>query len=180
MLKDTDKRDNTQVMFKWAEKQDRQKRRSKRRRPVKNNQGPHPGAEDDYPILMVDQLWLWVLEDKQTVVTCFPNTWESNSTYNLVKHCLENHITNRDNRQVITSAMDLANEIIRCGVDFMRRSGPKEMSLQECFQSSISAIVSVRHIWPCHLAVLRRQMLTKLRPRAKRNSLNTLKTLLIS
>lgn len=72
--------------------------------------------------------------------------WESNSDFNLVKHCLENHITKNENRQAITSAMDLANEIVRCSVDFMRRHGPMDVSLQECFQSSISAIVGVGRI----------------------------------
>jgi hypothetical protein len=157
MLKDTEERDNTQVMFKWAKEQDRVKRKHdqpKRGGPEVESQAPQPRAENEYPenehpeneypILMVDQLWLWVLEDAETVVTCFPNTWESNSAFNVRRHLVD-HITKSDNRQAITSAMDLANEIIRCSVDSLRRSGPKDLSLHECFQSSISAIVSAEH-----------------------------------
>jgi hypothetical protein len=132
MLKDTDERDNTQVMFKWAKEQDQLERKqdqpTKGRQSARRRQTAQFKAEGDYPILMVDQLWLWVLKDANTVVACFPNTWEPDPAFNLVRHCLENHIAKNDNRQAITSAMDLANEIIRCSIDFMRRTGPKNLS----------------------------------------------------
>ncbi|KAK4165403.1 hypothetical protein QBC43DRAFT_287954 [Cladorrhinum sp. PSN259] len=129
MLQDTEKRDNTQVIYKWA-----------RRQPKKPKPVPGSSDEDEYPVLMIDQLWLWVLEDEQTVITCFPDTWESDSPYNLLRHFLKNRIKTINNRQVIECAMDLANEIIRRSVDFLPRKRPMELSLQGCFQSSINAV----------------------------------------
>lgn len=52
MLKDTNKRDNTQVMFKWVEKQNQ----PRRRRQGRKIQDPQSRAKDDYPILMVDRM----------------------------------------------------------------------------------------------------------------------------
>ncbi|KAI2463165.1 hypothetical protein F4781DRAFT_440881 [Annulohypoxylon bovei var. microspora] len=96
MLDDTEERDNNQVVFKWARKRDRQ----------------HPKNPDGYPLLMVDQLWLWILPDEKTVITSFPNTWDSSAC-----------------------------------VDFLRREGPMDVSLKECFQSSISDIAEKQ---ACH------------------------------
>jgi hypothetical protein len=131
MLDDTERRDNTQVMFKWTKKDQAKKNGSK----------PSSKQRKTYPVLMVDQLWLWILEDDQTVITSLPNTWESAKEYNLVQHLRRNHLRNNDKRPVIEGAMDLANSIIRCSVDFLRRKGPLGVSLYECFQSSITMIV---------------------------------------
>ncbi|KAK4183856.1 hypothetical protein QBC35DRAFT_442582 [Podospora australis] len=138
MLGDTEKRDNDQVIFKWARKEYYRQRRRQRQ---KVGTGYETSIEDAFPVLMIDQLWLWILEDddEPTVITCFPNTWESNLPYNMM-HFLENHIMNNNNRDVIKCPMDLANEIIRCGVDFLRRKGPMGHSVQGCFQSSINDV----------------------------------------
>lgn len=143
MLKDTEKRDNTQVIFKWAQKEDKRIRRQR------YEPKPKPGSSDEngYPVVMIDQLWLWVLEDEQTVITCFPNTWESDEPYNLKEHFLDNHIKDNNSRQVIGCAMDLANEIVKCSIDFLRRDGPMKLSLQHGFQSSITAVVSTFSVW---------------------------------
>jgi len=138
MLHNTEKRDNSQVIWRWA--------RTVHRRLAKEGRDPppnHPSDPDGYPLLMIDQLWLWVLEDDDTVITCFPNTWDSNPVYNLSEYLLKRVLTKNDNRPLIESAMDLANLIIKCGVDFITRKGPQDISLQESFQSSINDIVSV-------------------------------------
>ncbi|XDG04788.1 hypothetical protein ABKA04_004403 [Annulohypoxylon sp. FPYF3050] len=133
---DTEKRDNDQVIFKWARQKDKQRnghRHDSDNKSLDERQGK-------YPVLMVDQLWLWVLEDRRTVVTSFPDSWDSSAGYNLLHKILRDKARNKGNRSLIDSAMGLANLILRSSVDFIRQEGPMGISLKECFQSSISNI----------------------------------------
>lgn len=142
MLEDTVKRDNTQVIFKWAAKVDEKRATRSAESFQSNPHRPHqhqPSSPYEYPVLMIDQLWLWVLEDEETVITSFPNTWQSNSDYSLLRHVRQN-LQNDDSRPLIESGLDLANLIIKSSVDFLRRSGPMGISLQEGFQASINDI----------------------------------------
>lgn len=132
MLEDTERRDNTQVMFKWTKKDQTKKRKGSK---------PTSRHRRSYPLLMVDQLWLWILEDEQTVITSLPNTWESAEEYNLVQHLTRHELRDNDERPLIEGSMDLANSIIRCSVDFLHRKGPYGVTLYESFQSSITIIV---------------------------------------
>lgn len=140
MLGDTEERDNDQVIFRWARKMHKQDARTGNK--------PPPNKDDDqdgYPILMVDQLWIWILEgeesSKDTVITSFPDTGEPSEFFNL-KTLLMKELRGNNDRPLIHSAMDLANLIIKSSVDFMKRKGPLTHSLQESFQSSISDVVS--------------------------------------
>ncbi|KAK7740946.1 hypothetical protein SLS53_005009 [Cytospora paraplurivora] len=58
--KDTTERDKDQVVYRAT------------RRPFKD-----PGHGDVTRIMMVDQLWLWILDD-YTIITCFPKRWGRN------------------------------------------------------------------------------------------------------
>jgi len=143
MLEDTNKRDNTQVIFKWAAKVE-EKRAKKSTKSLRLDSHPSPQQQQpprhhEYPVLMIDQLWLWVLEDEETVITSFPNTWQSSSHYSLLGHIRQN-LQKDGSRPLIESGLDLANLIIKISVDFLRRSGPMGISLQEGFQASINDI----------------------------------------
>lgn len=137
MLDDTEKRDNTQVMFKWFASQSKRNANQKRRFQWLPSESVD---ENDYPILMVDQLWLWILEDEQTVITSIPNTWEPTEDYNLVRYIMQQMIANKD-RPVIEGPLDLVSLIVQCSVDILQRPGPHKAKLYDCFQSSIAVIV---------------------------------------
>lgn len=141
MLKDTEKRDNSQVIFRWARKMEKLSAIDNRR-PLPNKDSD----QDGYPILMIDQLWIWVLEDddktEDTVITSFPDTWNAKEGHNLRKQLIDQELRKNKDRPLIHSAMDLANLVIKCSVDFMKREGPLRVSLQESFQSSINDVVS--------------------------------------
>ncbi|KAK4158875.1 hypothetical protein QBC43DRAFT_248639 [Cladorrhinum sp. PSN259] len=144
MLDDTVKRDNTQVIFRWAAKVEEQRAaRSAKSLHLESKWAPQNApcgpTGHTYPVLMIDQLWLWVLEEEETVITSFPNTWEPNSEYNLFRY-LRQDLQNNDSRPLIESGFDLANLIIKSSVDFIRRQGPMRISLQEGFQASINDI----------------------------------------
>ncbi|KAK7748292.1 hypothetical protein SLS62_008753 [Diatrype stigma] len=142
MLNDTEQRDGSQVFFRWADKkQNLMNNGAPSLESLHEQERPEPPFTAGHPILMVDQLWLWILEDEATVITSFPNTWDSSSGYNLIRHILRNEVENNDNRPLIRSPLDLANLVVRGSVDFIRRQGPMEITLEECFQSSINDIV---------------------------------------
>ncbi|KAI1826109.1 hypothetical protein F4861DRAFT_134569 [Xylaria intraflava] len=159
MLKDTEERDNTQVVFKWVKREKARKDRSTKDKPRKNmprmdrfrrdrsnqrrNLQPSSSQcsdEGSYPLLMVDQLWLWVLEDEETVITSIPNTWDSAEKYNLIRYLMRHELKKNGSRPLIESSMDLTNLIIRCSVDFLHRPGPLGFTMYGCFQSSITVI----------------------------------------
>lgn len=135
MLDDTERRDNTQVMSRWTKKEW-----------AKNfNTGSQAGrreAKGDLPVLMIDQLWLWILEDEQTVITSLPDTWDSIEEYNLVREIMRHELKDNDDRPLIKGCTDLANSIIRRSIDFLNRPGPLKVTLNESFQSSITLVVS--------------------------------------
>ncbi|KAI1180193.1 hypothetical protein F4777DRAFT_364647 [Nemania sp. FL0916] len=142
MLDDTERRDNSQVMFRWAKREAARKDRenTQQNKPSPSNQCDEEGS---CPLLMIDQLWVWVLEDKQTVITSLPNTWNHSEDFNLV-HFMRHELVRNDSRPLIEGPMDLANLIIRCSVDFVHRKGPLEVTLYECFQSSIALVVEAQ------------------------------------
>jgi hypothetical protein len=136
MLEDTERRDKTQVMFK----------QHRRRIP---NVKDREELKQKSPVIMVDQLWLWVLEDERTVITSFPNTWVATENYNLMEHLLKKELKGHPSDRPLDrpligaeNSMDLANAIIRGSVSFLERVGPSNARLAETFQSSITMIVS--------------------------------------
>ncbi|KAF4985060.1 hypothetical protein FDECE_16860 [Fusarium decemcellulare] len=113
MLDSTEDRDNDQVALRWAR------------------------SNDSAPILMIDQLWMWALGDG-TVLTCFPNTWEPNEKFSL-RHKLSVELVNKS-RNPILSAEDLIHFILRNSIEFVRREGPLNFKLPECFNSCINDV----------------------------------------
>ncbi|KAH7303392.1 hypothetical protein B0I35DRAFT_517349 [Stachybotrys elegans] len=141
MLEDTERRDNTQVMFKWTRRDQANKERaSNRQYNLQASSTPRSHDKRSYPLLMIDQLWIWILEDDQTVIMSVPNTWESGEDYNLVRYMIREKLKDNNDRPLIEGPIDLANFIIQCSVDFLHRPGPLGVRLYECFQSSITLI----------------------------------------
>ncbi|KAJ8116406.1 hypothetical protein ONZ43_g4450 [Nemania bipapillata] len=139
MLDDTENRDNTQVIFKWFVKQHSKKITIQEQSPQQPSGGPID--DNSYPLLMIDQLWLWIVDDdEQTVITSLPNTWEPTEEYNLVRYLMEHKLMANNDRPVIEGPLDLVNSIVRCSIDFLHRKGPHDATLYECFQSSITII----------------------------------------
>lgn len=153
MLEDTERRDVSQVMFRWAKRE--AQRRSERElqkgetdrlqlRPPKTNASLD--SKDKLPLLMIDQLWLWVLEDESTVITSLPNVWEQTENYNLERYLRQRVLSGNDERGLIEGPLDLANTIIRGSIDFLHRPGPLNITMYECFKSSITLVVSTGHV----------------------------------
>ncbi|KAI0536185.1 hypothetical protein GGR58DRAFT_528552 [Xylaria digitata] len=136
MLHDTALRGTSQVMFKWQKEKEEQEEKLIHRR--------EPSGTLTYPLLMIDQLWLWILEDKQTVITSFPNTWESSNGYNLIRHLSKDKLKSNNHRQLINGSMDLANLIIQGSIDFLHRKGPCDATMYKSFRSKIISIAA-RH-----------------------------------
>ncbi|KAK0673165.1 hypothetical protein QBC41DRAFT_352872 [Cercophora samala] len=118
MLETTERRDKDQVVYRWATK--------------------HGKPKNTAPILMVDQLWLWVLPDG-TVITCMPNTQKPSEPYN-IKRILSREIETNKSRQAIQSPDSLVEMILKTCLNIMTRQGPGGVKLQEAFQSSINTI----------------------------------------
>ncbi|KAK3308398.1 uncharacterized protein B0T15DRAFT_107138 [Chaetomium strumarium] len=119
MLESTERRDNDQVTYKWAE-----------------NQKPQTDP-DGRPVVMVDQLWLWALQDG-TVITSFPNTWNQDEEFNLRKVFVDELLNNED--WVIQSTEDLLHLVLKTSLDFFGRKGPQDCRFYECFQSHINNV----------------------------------------
>ncbi|KAI0552777.1 hypothetical protein F4679DRAFT_591618 [Xylaria curta] len=132
MLHDTALRDTSQVMFKW------QKEKEERENKLRHQK--EPSRTLTYPLLMVDQLWLWILEDEGTVITSFPNTWELSNRYGLLRHLSKDKL--KSNRQLINGSMDLANLIIQGSIDFLQREGPCSTTMYGSFRSRIISIAA--------------------------------------
>ncbi|KAI0975130.1 hypothetical protein F4678DRAFT_457396 [Xylaria arbuscula] len=129
MLHDTEAHDSSQVMFKWQKEKEEQEKKEKRML--------------DYPLLMIDQLWLWILEDEQTVITSFPNIWDpSTGDYSLIRHMFVGKLKSSNRRQLINSAMDLANLIIQGSIDVLKREGPCGATIYDSFRSKINSIAA--------------------------------------
>ncbi|CAP67769.1 uncharacterized protein PODANS_1_16530 [Podospora anserina S mat+] len=127
-LESAQERNDNQVMLKWSRKH------------------RHNINSSKYPLLMVDQLWLWILDDKDnTVVTCCPDSDSDHPTTNgsLLYH-MRARLKSKNSRPLIQSRLELAHLIIKCRVTFLRRQGPLHASLQETFETSINEIVRLR------------------------------------
>ncbi|KAK3389994.1 hypothetical protein B0H63DRAFT_106267 [Podospora didyma] len=120
MLDSTERRDWDQVMYRWA-----------KLKAVKARQTFEP---DEAPILMVDQLWMWVLPDG-TVVTSIPST-QKPAKYSLEK-VLEAEFWSKS-RHAIKGPESLFSLVLRQCVNVMKREGPCKLNLQESFQSAIN------------------------------------------
>ncbi|KAJ2895339.1 hypothetical protein MKZ38_006689 [Zalerion maritima] len=118
LLDNTRRRDRDQVLSKWAWKETDIRK------------------ADDVPVVMVDQLWLWVVDD-DVVVTSFPNSWESAFEHGFPK-LLADRIKDKSRVKLISSPHQLTALILNLAVDFLRREGPGKQSFLGCFESIVS------------------------------------------
>lgn len=122
MISNTDGRDKDQVMSRWA------------RRTFKD--------EREHNILMVDQLWLWIIRYKEgpdLVISSFPDREGVNPKY-IDK--LERSVLNKE-REPITCTADLVSRIVAvCSNELDRCQDDELLQFLPCFESSIARVVS--------------------------------------
>ncbi|KAL2429640.1 hypothetical protein ABEF95_008507 [Exophiala dermatitidis] len=140
MLEDTRKRDRDQVVL----------RRQQGREGSKN--GPasdSPKAEEDdlkdqHPMVMVDQLWLWIVGD--TVISSFPRSWPQPDW---TRECdvldrLIRHINDTPRRGPIRNSHDLADLVLKhCVEVFNHPEGDDHyhpLSLHDAFETSVGVV----------------------------------------
>ena len=115
---DTEFRDKTQVVVRWAQR--------------------HTGAQDPLKVLMVDQLWMWIV-GKDLLVTSFPQRWQQprEDPLNVLESTLE-EINSRDH-EAVENIYDLAVMIGgRCFGTFDRASITRDGSrFLDMFEASI-------------------------------------------
>jgi Mg2+ and Co2+ transporter CorA len=100
----------------------------------------HKNDEVDPKIVMVDQLWMWIL-GKDLIVTSFPQRWQQpkNDPLNVLDSVIED--INSKTREPVKSVYDLAMIITsRCsGVFDRHRMGDEEYQFLDMFESSIGS-----------------------------------------
>ncbi|KAG9242052.1 ankyrin repeat protein [Calycina marina] len=97
-----------------------------------------PDTDCDPKVVMVDQLWMWIL-GKDLIVTAFPQRWQQpkNDPLNVLDSIIED--INSKTRDRVKSVFDLAMIITdRCSGAFSRhRSGDDDYQFLDMFESSI-------------------------------------------
>ncbi|RYP50349.1 hypothetical protein DL768_004114 [Monosporascus sp. mg162] len=157
-------RDLDQVVYKWTRtEQIRRRKKQASRRPTwsdesddendaQNDRNSSAGEHDRHsefslkaknrPIIMVDQLWLWILPDG-TVVTSLPNTEDASQVYN-IKHSLEVAFFDNKSNSPIQSTNDLIRKVLVTCVDFFNRDGPcgaeSEMNLYKEYSRKVAEL----------------------------------------
>lgn len=125
MLSNTKKRDEDQVVYRHTKRTNKNK---------------------DPKIVMVDQLWLWVIPaggqyKSDIVISSFPQGWRQDP---FDKSSLLESILNYPERPPITSGFDLCSLITtRCANIFDRSRAPEDLQLLEIFEISIGKVVSI-------------------------------------
>ncbi|KAJ2900734.1 hypothetical protein MKZ38_002270 [Zalerion maritima] len=120
-------REKKQMMFRAAEDV------------LKKRLGRPPPSSDKLPVVMVDQLWVWILDD-DTVITCYPDSWMPNSEYSF-PYALHQHISEAA-RSEIRSPNDFVGTVLAQCVDFVGRDGPGGFTYASCLQREIARITS--------------------------------------
>lgn len=119
---DTESRDQDQVVYRYQ---------------LKGNDDP----DVDPKIVMVDQLWMWIL-GKGLIVTAFPQRWQQpkNDPLNVLDTVIED--INSKTRDPVKSVYDLAMIITnRCsGVFDRHRMGDEDYQFLDMFESSIGNV----------------------------------------
>lgn len=138
-LSDTSRRDIDQVVRRYQARKYMVKAQEKMSKTNENARDP------DFQIGMVDQLWLWIIDDK-TIITCFPQRWTQDTESSQRSELLDkirSHI-HEDMRPQISSVYHLATIITSMCVGFVEDcharlpDGPD--SLLHMFASSIGIV----------------------------------------
>ena len=165
MLRSTKKRDQDQVVSRWAKKHlfghfPRDLRRRLR--------------FDEYPphnILMVDQLWIWKFQKEgiDYVVSCFPNSKGVNTSKDDTLRDLV--LDPSQDIAPIHSSLDLVYRIIgTCSNVFDRCQDTKELRFLQMFEESIGSAVRPHNMSRETLLICPRRATTK--ANCSRNSKN--------
>lgn len=162
-LKSTKKRDRDQVIYRSTTA--RQSHFHRYNQYDKNLRWPdHVGLEkgqDCEPckvnikkvsrVVMVDQLWMWVL-DQKTIITCFPKRYGANKQdYSGVHKSIRTRLETLDPNTMRT-VFELAIIILdECTNTFFRRAKSQDRQPQviDEFSKAIGNIVSTVHFQPC-------------------------------
>jgi ankyrin repeat protein len=121
---DTESRDQDQVVYRYQLK-------------GKNHDDP----DVDPKIVMVDQLWMWIL-GKSLILTAFPQRWQQpkNDPLNVLDSIIED--INSKTREPVKSVYELAMTITnRCKCIFdLHRMGDEDYQFLDMFESSIGNV----------------------------------------
>ncbi|RYP13610.1 hypothetical protein DL765_006811 [Monosporascus sp. GIB2] len=141
------------VIYKWTRTEQIRRRKKRASRPptwsdenddeihAQSDQNSGAGEHDRHsafslkakhrPIIMVDQLWLWILPDG-TIVTSLPNTEDASQLYN-IKHSLEAAFFDNKSNSPIQSTNDLVKKVlITCA--------ETEMNLYQQYSKKVSEL----------------------------------------
>ncbi|KAI5820040.1 hypothetical protein BZA77DRAFT_125803 [Pyronema omphalodes] len=126
-----DKRDLDQVVYRWA---------TERNKDAKNA-GKYLFYVKDPKLIMVDQLWLWII-DGDTVVSCFPQPLTENSGGDALEDILKS--IESEARVPTESAIQLASLIVSHCVGLLDRKtfDYDQRCFQEYFEDSIAKEVN--------------------------------------
>jgi hypothetical protein len=132
MLKNTKQRDRDQVVSRWVLGSSR-------------SQSERREAKKAHNILMVDQLWIWVIkaqtdEDTDTVITSFPRR---NGARSFEADDIAANVLNNKDRDSIYTTIDLVcRTISMCCQTLSRHQNNESIQFLQCFESTIGNAVS--------------------------------------
>jgi hypothetical protein len=146
MLNDTSFRDKTQVVSRWFRRSRRSNRRPRRYMRWLGDEEPHN-------ILMVDQLWLWVIQhhgSPDTVITSFPSREGANPA---AVDDLQRQILEDVSRDPFGETYSLVGHILAvCCRTLSPNQDEESVKFLQFFENSIAHVVSVlisSHICCC-------------------------------
>jgi hypothetical protein len=152
MLRDTTYRDRTQVVSRWF----RKNRRLKAQKSFNVRDDRTLFEEEDHNILMVDQLWIWLIKDyegvpesdatreKVTLITSFPDRFGTKSAArdNIARQVFRD--STRDSFRVVT---DLVRQIISVCLRTLNEDRVDgSISFLLCFEISLGDVVRVMNL----------------------------------
>lgn len=145
MLKDTTYRDRTQVVSRWF----RRNRRMKARERYYTRDAL--SEEEDHNILMVDQLWIWLIENdesdhkadaargKMTLVTSFPDRIGTKSA---ARNNIAQQVFRDSTRDSFRNVSDLVRQIISVCLRTLNEARVDgSVSFLQCFEISLGNLV---------------------------------------
>ena len=140
MLKDTESRDNDQVVYRW----------------VTEDISETPDTMDAH-VIMVDQLWLWIINDggknslalcnsltnlpQDAIISSFPETWGPDSKHNVLGR-IDRYLDSSE-RPPVTSTSELVELILIHALNIFDRSKelPPKLQFQDFFEGTIGNLV---------------------------------------
>ncbi|KAL1637226.1 hypothetical protein SLS58_009413 [Diplodia intermedia] len=125
MLKDTSRRDEDQVVSRWARKE-------------------YPDKESSHNILMVDQLWLWLIksgdENKpDTIISCFPSRRGVDAKARQFDDIQASVLGRNTERIPISGSVDIISRILTlCCKTLDRHQSSESLQFLQHFESALA------------------------------------------